>query len=271
MNRTLLLYLLAIFYCWSAVAEEEPKEGIGQNATTFAESIIDSLTSGNIDYCIKNLDKEFQNDQAVKYFEECHEALNNQEFVNSSVVSYEAKTIYSDPPSNSYKLSFEYEYKDLWVYYTFILIENEKHLVVYQFNYSSYPDSVRVENEFNFIDKGFVHYLFIGFCSIVPLFILVSLVFCFRTQLKRKWLWILFILMGIAAFNLNWTTGEIGVDFTHMKIFGSGYKKISKIGPWILSFSIPIGAILFWFKRAKIRRQERNTGLSESLDQEDGN
>jgi len=65
-------------------------------------------------------------------------------------------------------------------------------------------------------------------------------------------LWIIFILFGFVTFSLNWTTGEFEIQLISIKLFGVGIIKLGIIAPWIVSFSIPIGAIIFWIKRKKV-------------------
>ena len=109
-------------------------------------------------------------------------------------------------------------------------------------------------NRFSLEGKGTVHYLFLFACLAVPFFILFTLVVAIRTRFnKRKWAWILFILVGFVQFSINWTTGQIGVKPLSFQLFGAGALSASVFAPWILSVSLPIGAVLFWIKREGLR------------------
>ena len=87
----------------------------------------------------------------------------------------------------------------------------------------------------------------------VALFTLVVLVVAAKTKMKRrKWLWILFIIFGIGKFSVNWTTGQWGVQFFALQLFSaSSYSDL--YGPWIISASLPIGAVIFLLRRNSIR------------------
>jgi hypothetical protein len=86
---------------------------------------------------------------------------------------------------------------------------------------------------------------------IVPLLIIAAVVLCIRTPVpKRKWLWILFILMGVVRFKLYWTDGNLSI-IPGLQLLGAGYVRIGLLGPWFLSASLPIGAIAFLLRRRK--------------------
>lgn len=84
------------------------------------------------------------------------------------------------------------------------------------------------------------------------MFILVTLVACIRTKMRRrKWRWILFVLVGGVSLSLNWTTGEIGFSPLSVRLLGASAMTTSAYSPWIVSISFPLGAAMFWLKRRK--------------------
>ena len=111
---------------------------------------------------------------------------------------------------------------------------------------------------------------------------MLALVFCFvaapdplcahrtasRTKMrKRKWLWIISSsLIGIGKVTMNWSTGKLSLiqetvnatgghsynfDFLSFQLFGAS-AFAQPYGPWILSVSLPFGAILFLLKRKSL-------------------
>jgi hypothetical protein len=68
--------------------------------------------------------------------------------------------------------------------------------------------------------------------------------------LPRKWLWVLFILAGVGKFAVNWTSGEWGIAPLSLQLL-SASAVASLYGPWILSFSLPLGAIVFLVHAAR--------------------
>ncbi|MGZ3649537.1 MAG: hypothetical protein ACXVB8_08950 [Bdellovibrionota bacterium] len=117
---------------------------------------------------------------------------------------------------------------------------------------------------FSLTGKGPVHWLFLVSGFLIAAFILVTLVACFRRKgLKRKWLWLVFILMGFFQVSLNWTTGEMigfiyrngsgGWNFNALSflLFGASMARPGEFAPWIVTISLPVGAILFWIVASK--------------------
>ena len=60
----------------------------------------------------------------------------------------------------------------------------------------------------------------------------------------RKWPWILFILFGFGNLAVNWSTGEFGFSTLAIQMF-SASASATPHGPWIISISLPLGAVCF--------------------------
>ncbi len=126
--------------------------------------------------------------------------------------------------------------------------------------------------KFTFKGKGFMHYIVLFLTILIPIFIVINLVKCVRTKnLKRKWLWFLFILVGIYGVTFNWYTGQIGmslitktetgihINFINFNILGAGVTKSGPFEPWLFELGFPLGAIIFWFKSKKLARTKNDT------------
>ena len=108
-------------------------------------------------------------------------------------------------------------------------------------------------NAFNFRFKSRQHFIFLGVWVLMALFNLVTAYACWRTMMGRtKWLWLLIILLGFGELAINWTTGTIYYDLMALELFGVGiYRDLS--GVWTLQIGVPLGAILFWMFRSKLK------------------
>lgn len=235
---------------------EIPEKLIPKEANKFAKNYIEHLENGETEYCYNKLEEQYQNENAKVFLFQNYENLKDKDLISNRIVNLQKRTIYFENTVTTYNLVYEYEYSDnLWIYYTFQLLEKENDFVVQTFNIQPYDQPLNKIHEFTFENKSFINYLWIFFTIIIPTFILVSLIFAIRTPLKRKWLWIIFILFGFVAFSLNWTTGEFGFQLINFKLLGVGFFKSGLIAPWIVSFAIPVGAIVFWVKRNKIMNE----------------
>ncbi len=148
--------------------------------------------------------------------------------------------------------SFEYHFTDGWnvANTAFKKIDGKYKVIglnVYQTNISQ-----KELNAFTLKNKNIVQYLILLLAIIIPVFIIVTTYYCARTPIpKRKWLWVIFVLLGIFALQINWTTGGINIQPVSANLFGVSAITASPYAPWIISISFPLGAIIFWFKRKR--------------------
>ena len=116
------------------------------------------------------------------------------------------------------------------------------------------PESVslEVQNKFSLSGKSILQYGVLAAAITMAIFTLVVLVVCIRTKMKRrKWLWILFILFGFGKLSVNWATGQWGVMLLAAQLF-SASATAAFFGPWIVSVSLPVGAVLFLMNRRRL-------------------
>jgi len=134
-------------------------------------------------------------------------------------------------------------------------------------------DSLDRLNAFRLAGKLPRHYVVFAACIVVPSLILFALVRCVRTPIpRRKWLWIVFVLFGVGQAGINWTTGEMGVNPFSLQLFGAGAMAAGPYAPWFLSFSLPVGAMWFLWRRpslvpAPVRIEEPARGHLEAADE----
>ena len=72
-----------------------------------------------------------------------------------------------------------------------------------------------------------------------------------RPWLKRRWLWSLGSLFGFAGFGLNWSTGAWAILFVNVSLLGVQAVKVGPYAPWLLSFGVPVVAIIVilrWYR-----------------------
>lgn len=124
------------------------------------------------------------------------------------------------------------------------------------FNIKQLDKSAKELSTFTLSDKTPIHYLIFALAIIIPIFILSALIICIKTPIKKhKWLWIIFILLGLGTIKLNWTTSELGFQPISFLLFGvGGFKDIIPTTPWIISISLPLGAVIFLLQKNKIKQ-----------------
>jgi hypothetical protein len=156
-----------------------------------------------------------------------------------------------DPDIYKINLSFEYQFPSKWLLINVAIQKKGGVSTIIGFNVYPLSDSLENINRFTLTGKNLLQYATLVFASLIPLFILFVLVLCIRTKMtKRKWLWIIFILLGIGKLTVNWTTGQWQIAPLYFSLLGSG-AFAPPYGAWLISTSLPLGAILFLLRRKR--------------------
>jgi hypothetical protein len=114
-------------------------------------------------------------------------------------------------------------------------------------------DDLRRLNAFTFAGKGAGHYVFLALCVGDLALMIYALVACARTPMRRrKWAWILFILVGIARVKLDWTSGQTWFEPFSLRLPIVGWEAASPYAPHLLWLALPLGAIVFLVRRPKL-------------------
>jgi hypothetical protein len=176
--------------------------------------------------------------------------------------------VFSTAEKRRSSLTYQYHFKNAWVLAAVTIDTEAENKRVFGINVNPIPKSLEELNAFTLKGKGAIHYVIFVTAIIVPVFIIWTIIICARTKIRRKWLWIIGILIGIGRINLNWTTGQLGFQLIAFQIPGAGIVKMGLYAPWILTVSIPVVAIWFLIKRQKIQgivgTQIRNNSAGET-------
>ena len=157
-----------------------------------------------------------------------------------------------NPSFYTINLSFEYQFRSKWLLINVATQKKDGVSTIIGFNVYPLSDSLENLNKFTLTGKNLLEYATLAFAILIPLFILHTLGLCIRTKMeKRKWLWIIFILIGLGKFTVNWTTGQWNFTPLSFQLLGAGVFA-PPYSAWLISFSLPLGAILFLIRRKKL-------------------
>lgn len=155
----------------------------------------------------------------------------------------------------TYEITLEYEYPDTRLLAAVAMERHDDKLQLKGINFVPRTQSLEEENRFTLDGKGPLHYLVLALAVAIPLFVLYALVLCARTRFpRRKWLWLLFVAVGLVQFHFNWSTGDWGVQPLSFLLLGSGFAKSGPYAPWIFTIALPVGAIVFLLRRPSLLR-----------------
>lgn len=120
--------------------------------------------------------------------------------------------------------------------------------------------------DFSFNGKGPIHFAWIAAMIATILVIVAAFVQGFRSKgIKRRWLWMLGSAFGFGQFSLNWATGAWFVQPIHVSLLGAGFFGPSPFDPWILSFSLPIVAVVFLMRRRGLMARPGDDGIDQPV------
>jgi len=99
--------------------------------------------------------------------------------------------------------------------------------------------------------KSAAHIGFVAAAVAIALFIWVTaLAVLFWRNLGRRWVWLLFVVLGLTTFRMSIATGDVSFQLISFQLFGAGAMwSGSAFDPWVVSVSAPFGAFAFWLHR----------------------
>lgn len=146
-------------------------------------------------------------------------------------------------------LTFEYNFSGKWLVLNVATLEKPGRSTIVGLNVYPQTTSVEEQNRFRLGDKTTIQYVALGLAVLFPLLTFYALAVCAKTKLSgRKWPWVLFILLGVGKFAVNWTTGAWGITLVAVQLF-SASAAAPFYGPWTVAVSLPLGAIVFLLRR----------------------
>ena len=150
------------------------------------------------------------------------------------------------------QLSYQLELSTGWFAGMVVIADANGAPALHNIRFNSIPGSLEKLNALTFTGKSAVHFLMFALLVSIPIFCITVVVVCARSPIRRKWLWIIFILLGFVSFEFNWTSGEIGWQLINFRLLGASAFKAGPYAPWMIGIAIPVGAIVFLLKRKKL-------------------
>ncbi|GAA0525653.1 hypothetical protein FHS83_001964 [Rhizomicrobium palustre] len=152
----------------------------------------------------------------------------------------------------TYVFLYEYTFREKSLLAQIKLYRKDGKLSVYGLYVQPEAVPLSQRNALTLAGKSPAHFIFTGVALALYLFWLISVYACLFTPIaKRKWLWVIFVLISFGSISMNWTTGALSwtvfsMGVSAMRFFTSGFM------PWMVQISLPLGAILFWLKRSDL-------------------
>ena len=259
-----LILVFGILACQSPTELTVPERI--KPADKFARNFINKVIIGQIDSCFKDIDPEVLNDTAKEFIKNASLNINGATVKNYRVIemTMSSNTTRKSERSTNYRLIYEYAFEKGYILFTVTVYEKNDLLKIISFNGELLQASLSELTKFTFRNKTVCQYCFLIFVILVPLFILTTFIIMLLSKIsvRQKIIWGLIILVvSLPRLFINWNTGQIDFNIINFSLLGFGFSKLTLYSAWILSFNIPVGSIIFWFRKNKIK-----TAVNEHTD-----
>ncbi len=243
------LFIVLLTGCSPAtMIEQFANDEKEQIARTYIQRLID----GDLDALAAELEPQLRSGNEIAQLREMRSLLPAEPPAVTNLVGYYTHTSFNN--HTDYNLTYQFGYASKWILVNAAWREFPSSAPqIIGMRAQPLAASLQEINALSFKNARTQHYVFIGSAMAIPLFIVTTLIVCARTpNLPRKWLWMIFILLGLTSSSLNWTTGEISFSPISLHLLGVSAFAASIYSPWIVSVSLPVGALAFWFKRRSL-------------------
>jgi len=214
---------------------------------TVARDSVDLLRQHRLEQVEKVLDPSISDPNTKEQLNSMAEMFPAEEPKSVKVVGF---GILHHQNTSIHNLTLEYEYEEKWLLADVSIKRGNVLPTITSFRVTPIANSLESINSFNFAQKSVSHYIILGLAIIGPIFCVYVLSVCLRTKCQRlKWLWAVFILFGVGRLAINWTTGEMALTPFAVHIPCASATEVPAYGPWVVSISLPLGAILFLLKK----------------------
>jgi hypothetical protein len=162
------------------------------------------------------------------------------------------------------ELTYELHGDSLWGLFAIAITRTSGHTGVIGFHWQPLATSLEAANSFTLTHKSFKHLGFLLLAILAAAASIGGAVLALRTRLG--WRWVLLSLLGVTKISLNWNTGGLQVQPIAVQLFSAGFLRPGFVGPWLISFSLPLGALLVFVKwRRKTRIPPASPGSHSAV------
>jgi hypothetical protein len=218
-------------------AENEINHLVKRNLDSVKANLAPGLQTGNVDSALGVISRAFPD-----------EPYDSMKFISFNIFVMN-RFVDGDRFHRKASYELEYYYKDKAVYASITLDSTVRGINVIGLN--AYPLGQHLEqiNAFDLTRPGVFGIPFILLMVASFSVIVVALVKCIlRKGLRKKWLGIVFIVVGIGQVSYNWANHDFKLGILTIKFLGIGYLRHGIMGPWMLFLSFPVGAVVFLVK-----------------------
>ena len=212
------------------------------DADVRARAYLALLTRGQLDSAAARVVPRLSGPDARRELAKIVALLNGQQFDSSRVIGAATNKVNGVRHVN---LSYEMHSAKGWSVANVATVDSANTWFVEGVSASAIPRPLEEQSRFALGGKSIRQYAWL-LMSILCLGLSVgtALFLASRRAMPKRWRWVLASLIGIGGFSLNWTTGVAAVNPYLLQFGAASFTRAAPVTPWIISFAIPIGAIV---------------------------
>ena len=258
-NSSLLLISLLVAFV-NGCDQSARLERKAPQDVSLVKSYFDLIRGGHSDQVKELMVPALQNAESGANFEELVATIPQE--VPSSVKAIKVDLRCEEGKCED-AIILEYRYSTERLLFNVMLLKEAGELAILGIHITVIPESFMKTNEFRLVDMGPLQYLILTLAILLPAFSLYVLGLCIRARIgPRKWMWAAFILCGITRMGINWKTGQLDFQFLSIQVLSAG-AFVLPYGPWVVSVSLPLGAILFLINYRSLLVHAHSDGFHE--------
>lgn len=231
-------------------------DGLFAEQAVTLDTVLSLVQQGDIDGSLQYWVPEARTDLQFRYnYAQMQQALPPTPPLEQRTISASSRSLLfgSSTTPTTFQLLREYVYPETTILVFSQFSEVDGASLLNGLSLWSDVERFKAEYAFTLRGKSPAHYLMFLAAIAIPVFCIVTAIVCVKTPIpRRKWLWVIGSLIGFCALSINWTTGEMRFNPLAGYLLGAAVNSsFPGIGPWIITVSLPIVAIIFWFKRGR--------------------
>lgn len=149
------------------------------------------------------------------------------------------------------ELTYELKAGTRWMLITVGMTGDTLHLRISSFMWLYSSQSLAEHNRFSLASRSVGQYAYLLLAVLAAVTSLTGAIVAYRYRLG--WRWIVLALLGVTKASIDWTTGDQSFNWFSLQVLGAGIARGGPVAPWIVSFSLPAGAIAVLLRLPQLR------------------
>lgn len=266
-NRTaffILVFLVTALFSGCDINTFNEKK-IPKEADRFVREYIDTLRTGDVEAASEFLTPSILTPETLEGLKKISEDISPGELTSMQVVQFNHhKDLIADETRD--RLTYQMRLGDSWFLVKAIVDGVDGVYKLAAFYVEPRAESRKERNVFDFRGKSLRQYFVLFLAGAVPVFILCNAYLCARSGIRHRWIWLCFILFGFSSYSVDWTSGLWGFSLFTFSFLGAAISRNGLDGPWIVSFYLPVGAIIYFIRYRSTVKTRRTGGFGPPVD-----